>query len=442
MTAVGEALAANALDSRELATLTILGLIAFLALRKPATRRTLKRELKNLAIQLASPKLWIPFAIYFLWVFGCIYFASRIGLWGWALTKDTILVVFGVGLVLFAKATEQKNGRELFKSVYREAIGVSALLVFYLNLAPLPYLAELPLQVVIIVLVFADAQDDGRKWPRGMLVLAGLGLLAWTSFQVVESWATLNHVELLMRFALSIWLPLALFPLLYPFAFFAAMESAAVRTSFGGEPWTRRSRLAFFLGLRGSLHLAASFNGRYRAIRDAKTFREGRAYMKYFRSDVEERETLRERQRHTLDVWTNKGGTDKWGAQLDRREFDGTKRALRFIQASQMGWFERQANQFWGPEKAELIIQPTARFELPPNHGIHVEVTDDRKVWRAWRRLPSGWILGIGGQHRTDTQYYSASASPNTWPGADDWISELELDLPPDWAQDDSVYPA
>ena len=439
---VQDVLAANTLDNRELASLTVLGIIAFLALRKPDSRRTLGKDFKNLATQLANPKLWIPFAVYFLWVFGCVYFASRIGLWGWILTKDTLLIVFGVGLVLLAKATEQKSGRELLMSVYREAIGVSALLIFYLNLAPLPYFLELPLQIAIIVLVFAEAQHDGQNWPRAMLTIVGVGLLVWTSIQLIEGWGTLDHGELLMKLALSIWLPLALFPLLYPFAFFAAVEGAAVRTGIGGKPWTRRSRLAFFLGLKGSLRYAASFNGRYREIRDKRKFREARSFMQEFRADVNGRQNIRQRQEQTLKTWTGVSGTDKWGAQLDRREFDGTKRALRHLQLSQMGWFDREGGQFWGPEKSDLMMLPSSWTGLPEKHQVVVEVQSDPQIWRAWRTLPSGWVLGIGGKHRADSELYSAAEPPLTWPGSEGWVSEMSPEIPIDWARDDAVYPA
>jgi hypothetical protein len=45
-----------------------------------------------------------------------------------------------------------------------------------------------------------------------------------------------------------------------------------------------------------------------------------------------------------------------------------------------------------------MVVQPAERFGLPNAHGILVETTDTGQEWRAWRRLPNGWVLGIGGR--------------------------------------------
>lgn len=47
-----------------------------------------------------------------------------------------------------------------------------------------------------------------------------------------------------------------------------------------------------------------------------------------------------------------------------------------------------------------MVVSPVTKWDLPAQHGIAVETADDKKKWRAWRRLPFGWVLGIGATGR------------------------------------------
>jgi hypothetical protein len=87
-----------------------------------------------------------------------------------------------------------------------------------------------------------------------------------------------------------------------------------------------------------------------------------------------------------------------------------------------------------------MVLQPLARYGLSDSHGIRVEVTDDMQAWRAWRRLPSGWVLGIGGRSGSRREYlYSSADAPYSWPDHAPWVdTATSPDLPADWERSDS----
>lgn len=144
--------------------------------------------------------------------------------------------------------------------------------------------------------------------------------------------------------------------------------------------------------------------------------------MREFRDDVLHREGCEADRLANLDGFAGQPGADGTGAQLDRREFHGTKEALSFIHTAQALRCERLGERFWD-DLTDMVISPPSKWGLPDQHGIVVETTRDRKKWRAWRTLPSGWVLGIGAAGRFGEYRYSGALPPKTWPGnSDEWV--------------------
>lgn len=92
---------------------------------------------------------------------------------------------------------------------------------------------------------------------------------------------------------------------------------------------------------------------------------------------------------------------------------------------------------FWD-NLTDRVISPVEKWGLPNQHGIVVETTDDKKKWRAWRRLPSGWVLGIGATSRFGEHRYAGAEPPTTWPGeSDEWVDSVIALGPADWDRND-----
>lgn len=384
------------------------------------------------------------FGLFIAWVTLWVWLASLTGIWDLRLLKDTVILLFGVGFPLLFSSIRAKSGTEILAHIRRETLTLSALFLFYLNLESLPLWAELVTQPVIlflaVMMAFAQHDEKGRRIVGCFsvpLTLIGVGLVTWTTVQTIAHWGDLDGRELVLQIALSVWLPFTMFPFLYGVAFYAATEVILKRLIWMNKEMPLRARLGVLVGLHLSVRWAKALTGRYYVVTQAKTFRAAILAMRDFRDDVTRREEREADRLENLEGFAGQVGADGIGAQLDRREFDGTKRALSFIHTAQALRYERQGDRFWD-DLTDMVISPVSKWGLPDEHGIFVETTRDKKKWRAWRKLPSGWVLGIGGTGRFDEYRYSGALPPTTWPGdANEWVDAARALGPVDWERQD-----
>lgn len=432
------------LNDREIATLFWIALLALTFTLVPSLRRSMGPSAKALIRGFAHPKVAGIFALFVLWCALWAWFASLVKMWDWLLTKDTLLIIVGVGFPLLFRSMNAKTGADIAHQVRREALSLSVLFAFYLNFTPLPLWAELVLLPILalfaMMIGFGTYDARGRPFVGCSAVVLGLvtaSLIVWTTVQTVTNWESLDGRSLMLQLALSVWLPLAMFPFLYVIAFYAATESLLTRFSVLREGMPLRARLGVLVGLRFSVRWAKALNGRYNSVSESTTFREALHAMRSFREDVERREAREEQRLADLKGFAGETGTDGSGAQLDRREFDGTKRALRWIHVTQAGQFERLGNKFWD-DLTDIMLRPVSKYELPEDHGIVVETTRNKDRWRAWRRMPSGSVLGIGSAGRFGEYLYAGAVAPTSWPNdGPEWVDSARADWPPDWERDD-----
>ncbi|MCD2441412.1 hypothetical protein LQ757_03870 [Agromyces sp. SYSU K20354] len=437
------------LNNREIATLILIGLGIALILAIPSMRRTVLPAAGGVVRAAASSKVLAVFGLFLVWCVASIFMAWRIDLWDVALLKDSSLIVLTVGFPVLLAVVNAKSGGAILRKIVLETVALSSLLAFYLNLEPLDLLPELVLQFalfVVVIVIAAAGLSPNSKILAGCLsvplVIVVVGLFIWTTTRLVLTANERDWGATQMELALSVWLPLSMFGFFYGLAFFAAVETAATRMRrIWKPPAQKRAVLAVVVGLHLRLRWAAAFTGPYqKKVSRTSTVRGALAEMRAFRHDVLNREARERERRARLKVMAGEPGADGDGAQLDRREFDGTKGALRgMIWTAQENRFKGLGNRYWD-DLTEMVIQPASRWGLPDAHGIVVEVTDDHQNWRAWRRLPSGWVLGVGGRDGSRREYlYSSADAPDAWPGDADWFdTAIALHLPVDWERDDA----
>ena len=118
---------------------------------------------------------------------------------------------------------------------------------------------------------------------------------------------------------------------------------------------------------------------------------------------------------------------------FDRREFEETKRALRWIATCQMGWGRRETGY-----RADIldVVGDLSSHGLPGDGGVTVLVAPDGGSWYAWRRTPSGWVFAIGAAGSPPDQWeYDGVEPPSGFPGeSPDWGSgPLDCESAPNW---------
>lgn len=324
------------LTTREAASLLIIGFAVVIFIAIPNLRRSLTPHLGSLLKAVLAPKLLLVYFIVVAMTSASTGLALYVGLWDWILLKDAIVLTGAVALPMTFWSMSAKSGGELFWRVARGTLGLTTLLVFYLDTAPMPLVGELFFQAIATVLIMLQAAGQAKaeflpakKLCDFLLGAMGVFLIFWSTLSVINSppdWA-----EVLQSLLFSFWLPLTLLPFFYVFGFSAVVEVVLTRFKVPQGALTVRRILAVMVGSRLRLSIIQQLNGRYRNVAQGSSFWEGLQRMKDFRTDLKRREVEESQRILSLEQNSGKLGLDSNGRHLDRREFDGTKKQLEAL---------------------------------------------------------------------------------------------------------------
>jgi hypothetical protein len=227
-------------------------------------------------------------------------------------------------------------------------------------------------------------------------------------------------------------------PFVYVFSLVLTYGANLSRARFHNDdkPPSLGARSALLVGLHGDLRAVNDLpqhHAQYRVIVRSRSFREG---LRNVRGYKEAREAGRqEEEEAAARLVRNAGvkGVDENGRVLDQREVKETREALRWIETCHLGHYNNR-----GKYRKDLISAVLSddftRQGLPEEHGITMRVRKDGQAWYAWRRTPSGQVLGIGMNKGRDNEWlYDAQEPPTGFPGADLSWGERPYETPPNW---------
>ncbi|MCL3789875.1 MULTISPECIES: hypothetical protein [unclassified Actinomyces] len=416
-------------------------------------RKGLLRSLLDVVKACAELKVWTVVLSYLVFVAAVVVLAHSVGAWSGELLKDTLIGVFVVGFPILFNSAKFGDGLGVVKHVVKEVLGVTALLVVYLNLVLFPLWGELVLQVVLLFFVMFSVvgkRDPGTAAVGSffdvLMALIGIGLTAHVAIQVASGFNEFDWEREATAFALSVWLPVSLIPFIYVLGLIASCEATLVRAKFlnGRQVLPLAVRLAFLLGVLGSLRYATCFAGRWLPeLAKQKSFRDASRIMREYRRSVRHRARQNRERRRRLRKQAGAIGVDENGRWLDRREFHETKEALDGIFYTQMGLYRHRGGRYWTDP---IVVLPVSGFRnLPQDHGVDFCVRDDGQAWAAWRHTVGGFCLGVGGTQDLEERWrYAGTESPSSYPGSASlgWVDvSADSGASPEWHADDAPIP-
>lgn len=442
------------LNTRELASVIIFIAIIALAFVLSRDRQSIWKSLVNVVKAFLAWKVWSVILVLLLYSAAVVLLAAWRGFWTVDLIKDTVIVVLFTGIPLLIASMSKKSGGELIKYLVKEILGMTAFLVAYINLAPFALWGELLLQAAVIFLVLCASV--GRLDPKTksaakvcdfLLGLAGICVFIYTTWFVLSNLGLFNWAQEGQVFALSIWLPLLLMPVVYPIGFIAASETAMLRLRFGSgrKEIARRAKFALVAGFHGRLRFASRFRGDWGAeVAKERTYRGARRVMKEYRKAVRQAASDIRAERLHAKVVAGAHGVDDDGYWKDRREFRETKDVLTSLFFSQMG-FARNHKGLFSDDPLSLLLWSELR-KIPEPHGIEVRTASNRKSWLTYRLTVGGFCLAIGGRadNVNEEWRYSGTVAPAGFPshGERGWCPVgTESGRPDEWAKSDRELP-
>jgi hypothetical protein len=395
------------------------------------TRPELRSSVRDVLRTAGSPKIVGPLVVLLGWVVGLVYLAARIGLWDSDRTADTAFWFVTAGLVLFGNFGKVSQERHFLRRGAFATLKFSAMVevlaeVFVLNLVAevilLPVLALLGGMSAVSAL--RQEHHQVKRLVDGVLSVGSICLLLYVVVSLVNNWGSVDKRDLFQQFALPVWLTVGVLPYIFIVGLLAAYELAFIRIDFKSEAtWWSRTRAK--LVLVSSVHVKASeigaFSGPWQfKLASATTFREARRVVAEFRQAQLDAAREAQEEPARLARYAGVDGVDEEGRRLDRREFEETTEALRWIGTCQMGWYRNNNAGRYRRDLLDFVLDGYATHGLPDPPGVEMRVSEDGQKWFAWRRTASGWVFAIGAAGPPPDQWeYDGAKPPTGFPGDD-----------------------
>lgn len=428
------------LNDRQIATLLWIGLLLVAVLAWPTGRK----GLVDVARGFLSRRIWPIFALLALWSVGLVLLGRWIGIWTEALAADTWFWFFTTAAVLLFNFNTASKEPDFFKRKARETFGLTLFLGFLSDLYVLSVPVEFVGQAVVAILGVSavaarqrESTADARKVLDGCLSLVGLTILALALLSLVTNWSNDEAPDLARQLLMPAWMTLGVLPYICLVALYAGYQMAFTWINFRNEASFRArcgAKAAVVVRLHGQATLVDKFSLPWATrAAEAGSFRAALVVVDEFEGDLERREQEKRDAAGRLIRFAGVDGVDDEGGRLDRREFEETTRALRWIGTCQMGWGRRETGY-----RADIldVVGDLSSHGLPGDGGITVMVSPDGGSWYAWRRTPSGWVFAIGAAGPPPDQWeYDGPEPPSGFPGeSSDWGSgPFDYSSAPNW---------
>ena len=417
------------LNNRELAALILVSIAILWGLSKTSVRKSFGGVVKAF-LQL---QILLPLVAMLAWVGLEIWVGARLAFWNTALAKGTILWTLGsAGVLLFncAQIDSDGGGVHFFRRTILTTVGWAAVVDFFVNLYVMSLPAELVFQIVVavtVMLVAVAGQKPEYKsvkvFCEWVLALIGFALFALAARQVYLHWHQLDARELLLDFALPVWLTVGFVPFLYFFSIYVAYD--AVFRRIGLKKATDASRWRWWLALLSVLHFRSGTVRKLagywyftRKLGEAQTFSAARGVVTEFLDTLSSTEQAKVDEEERLRRYSGSQELDDEGRRLDRREFAETINALHWLATCQMGWHRNGG--LYRRDMLKFLGDDFTRHGLPRESGIALHVAQDGQSWYAWRRTATGWCFAIGAAGPPPDQWtYDGPEPPRGFPGKD-----------------------
>lgn len=430
----------HGLSTREWATVFWVADLLVVGVLVPSFRSALAPLVKTL---LGFWQLHVAVLVFVGWTALICYLGRQLGAWNPGLLKDTVAWFLFYGFIAMFSAPRALKEDRFFRRAALSALSVGALMQFLLNLHTFPFLVELVLQPLVTFLLLMQAVAGVESRTRRvkdlvgwLLAAVGLWVVIATAKGLWNSWRGIDPKQVGLAFALSIWLPLAMLPMVYVLALILGYDTTFRLTSFRNEgkkpPMSVKAAILF--GLRGDLREVNDLpqhHMEYRAISRSRSFREALGHVRRYERTRERTIEASEIEAARLEWYAGDRGRRTDGTMLDQREFKETKRALRWIQTCHLGRYNDRGRY---QKDLMAVVGDLTQQGLPPEHGVTMRVRKDGQAWYAWRRTLGGYVLGIGMDKGRDNEWlYEGWEPPSGFPGQDRAWGETPYETPPNW---------
>lgn|GEM_PF-4695536 len=407
------------LDNRELAFLTILILIIVYIIRS-SNWQTILKALAGVLKAAANRTLVVLYLLLagmsYLVISGmsCIPLGTTgLTLWSNNMLESTITEIVFVGFPGLYIACNCCSDKDLFGRFIAPCFGASALIEFYLGLEIQPYLIELILQAVFILLLLTAIYTARNQKDEKVHLICTKSVsciviiyLFLTTISLIIGFGDVDWAGQLQKFLFMFWYPLAILLLLYPLAHYAAFETLNIRMKrIDRIPLKERALVG--IGLFNSVRLMKNFSGSWTCqltgVTDASDVRK---ILDEYRKELQSR--MREAMSKAAFTKYGRGKTEfnSNGIWLDREMSKEVKHQLLML-----AYYLRIQYQKFGQYK--VLSDTLLMAYIPKGCTCQSKVSNDQQMWLGLMRTPSGLVYGIGATNGSSNfKYWEGTCDP------------------------------
>ena len=254
------------MDNREYASIILMGLIAIYLLTKGKLLSVIKSFADVVKCAL-SPKILIPALILVTYSALLIYGAFEFGFWNTGILLDTILEVVFVGFPSMLIASKATSVTSIKNELIVPEVRFGALASFYINLVCFPIPFEVALQVVLLFLGIGHAQFSSRRDVSNLCLFENMRVVLCiivcvaTTLLLSNAWFSMDWGVELSSLFLSIWYPVFIMPYVLALAYYASLESMAMRIKVSEENLPTKEFIKSAMALLPNFRYIRHFNG-------------------------------------------------------------------------------------------------------------------------------------------------------------------------------------
>lgn len=283
-----------------------------------------------------------------------------------------------------------------------------------------------PITTLLVGVEVVAAREEQNQRVAGcaksLLTVLGLALLTFGLVRAATDFDALDLAHLGRQALLPIWMTAGLLPFVYLLALYAKYESVGNMIDWRSKQGWRQRTIVKLAVVREygvkARSLGQFTNPAAMKVAEANSWREARETIRAHRSQLSEKEADERAAAARLEEFAGVEGVDEDGSQLDRREFEQTRAALRWLHSCHMGWWRRENRYTEG--LLDRITSATDSHGLTPGAGYTEVVSDDGTNWYAWRRTATGWVFAIAATDSPPNQWLYDGADPPAGPPFED----------------------
>lgn len=382
------------MDNREYASIILMGLIAIYLLTKGKLLSVIKSFADVVKCAL-SPKILIPALILVTYSALLMYGAFEFGFWNTGILLDTILEVVFVGFPSMLIASKATSVTSIKNELIVPEVRFGALASFYINLVCFPIPFEVALQVVLLFLGIGHAQFSSRRDVSNLCLFENMRVVLCiivcvaTTLLLSNAWFSMDWGVELSSLFLSIWYPVFIMPYVLALAYYASLESMAMRIKVSEENLPTKEFIKIAMALLPNFRYIRHFNGwNAHEYLECLNPSEKACYLGTFKREIDTVAANANAKVKRFESGKGSNGFDEDGIWLDWTHLEEMKSFLWTIASLE--------NRSWMESGAYSSLDEAFNCFLPKGCNGSLLLSRGKDTYVCWVINSSGFVFAAG----------------------------------------------